>query len=391
MHIRNHGFYPQPLWLKDQLDVFIVARPQGGCRRDADGSSLSLLAPDEDTLWPMRQPADAEDSLLRALGYHEEDFISPRLPQPTHQQLQQPFQPPQVQVQVAWQQPLSPLRSAPGTFSQLCTPNRNHGPWEDLVPHFPSKPHRASPNSPAPAPFSASPASVPVLRAWEIAEQLGERDGAGEDMRALRLAVQVAREREVVASSRQAEAEQASRRAKTEVAELRAEMAGCRRREEALSAELQTERVEAAATSQRLAAEILTFREKARAQARHDELNLSASQLECRQLQFELQTAASRAQLEIAEARNGCREELQREKARTCGGLEWSGGHSVGSSASIASSSCCRYSGPAPRCIQAIRPSDPTTIVVGSAVTPHCDAATPGPARSTGRSKPIAS
>jgi tetratricopeptide (TPR) repeat protein len=85
-------------------------------------------------------------------------------------------------------------------------------------------------------------------------------------------------------------------------------------REETIVAEFQAECAETSATSERLAAELLTLREKSRSQARREEVSLSMSKLECRQLEFELQAAKSKAQLDVSDARAAMQEEFERER-----------------------------------------------------------------------------
>lgn len=274
----------------------------------------------------MRQVVDGEDSLLRALGYCEEDFISPRLPQ-APQLLQQPqFQQlPQPQLQQPWQQPWSPMRSSQAALAPLLGQSapvsvNGHMSLEDLLSGRPYKPplpsHHSSPASLTSDMTTVSPASVLAIRAWDMAEQLAEKDTVSDDTRTLRSALQAARERESSATAAHTEAEAVAHRAKMEVVELRAEWVGSRRREEALAAELRAEKAEAAASSERLAAEVLALREKARAQARHDEVKLDACQLEVKRLQFELQTAVSRSQLELAETRSAMQEEIEQHRAQ---------------------------------------------------------------------------
>lgn len=258
----------------------------------------------------MREAVNGEDTLLKAMGYCEEDFTSPRLPRPAHPH------PPQLA-----KQPWSPLKPARAVSPAMLVPNNGHGAWEELPPRLSTNAFIASATLSPLAPLTsglrpmASQASAAATRAWELAEQLGVQDGPGEDVRFLQLSLQNARECEAATASARTEAENFAWRAKAEVAELRAEMVCCWRREEALTAELRAEKAGAAATAERLAAEVQALREKARVQARRDEVSLNSSMLECRQLQYELQAATSRTQLEVAEVRRAAWEELSRERA----------------------------------------------------------------------------
>mmetsp|Transcript_107524 Transcript_107524/g.169713 ORF Transcript_107524/g.169713 Transcript_107524/m.169713 type:complete len:523 (+) Transcript_107524:154-1722(+) len=228
----------------------------------------------------MRQAvAGGEKDLLHALGYDEEDFRSPRFA--AQQKLQKPLSTPPYPVAANLQA---------DAISQ---------PWYSKGVEVPRTRSMPTPNG-----------------AWDLAERLAEHDPPAEDVRILRLALQNAREREAAAITARADAEICSRRATLEVAELRAEVAGCWRREEALIAELRSEKIEAAAASESLSAEICSLREKIRLQSRRDEVSLNTSNLECRQLEYELQAATSRAHLEMSEMKVTFREELEQERLR---------------------------------------------------------------------------